>query len=748
MATTAAGQRVATIEGVDSDAVRWTEGKAYELAAEAANVALDSLCAAVAAAGGGQLLLLRALHHLSRRLTLAHLAAAAREADLNDPSKSLHEQVAAPVALGIERRLVDLAPTAGTTLAATAASPAKVIMRPGKTYVFYSSASGSTVVSEFLTNSGIRINLDNPLDGSNSLNPCGLGVLKLPTGTLPVFVKEKQVNVSGPIAFENFMRRVAIEVGTCAALAPLQCFIRVCAVQVHAESVWLAFERLQGQTIDELLDAAESQSAWANEQQIMGALLLSLQAYCTLSSAGYCQRDVKSSNLWLSKGSDGRIKVTIIDSDACSKVGHIMDARMHGYTSEGWQLKAVADKEVWRFGGAGNTCTVHAANLDLISKQCVCGEQAVIFSLTEIALRLMGKSDIVWKCDDETQWQDLLDSTVHCNLFDNEKQSDVGWLGAFGMRRVAKKPHRPQLPKVEPMRPQVAPQAPGNAQTDAASMALIDLDYISQPEETEFAVNLSRTGIHGASALLGLEVADGLEGEMLIAGVKPGLVQVWNSTHPERAVRQGDRIIKVNGYRNDAIQFMKDELARSPELNLLIARTEAGRKKAEASKPAPATQGSQSSPVRSPNATLSSSTASGGSSRYSQQFLHLMMSLRRRTFTQGGADACMDLTHSRTLCRDYVEQQLGVSEDVCILAFSQYAEAIARQGQGQSWLKGALPDLAGLPALTEKIAGSWGKAAAEREQTVAPLAAAAEFWGQQFQSMAERMTGAAGSPKR
>mmetsp|Transcript_25425 Transcript_25425/g.58549 ORF Transcript_25425/g.58549 Transcript_25425/m.58549 type:complete len:742 (+) Transcript_25425:71-2296(+) len=741
MATTVAGQRVATIEGVDANAVTWSEGKACELAIDAANAALDSLCAAVAAAGGGQLLLLRALHHLARRMTLAHLAAAAREADLNDPSKTLHEQVGAPVAVGVERRLVHLDPTAGAHLVATAASPARVKMCPGHTYVFYSSASGSTVVSEFITNSGIRINLDNPLDGSNSLNPCGLGILKLPTGTLPVFVKEKQVSMPGPIAFENFMRRVAIEVGTCAALAPLQCFIRVCAAQVHAESVWLAFERLQGQTIDELLDAAESQSAWATEQQVLGALLLALQAYSTLSAAGYCQRDVKSSNLWLSKGADGRIKVTIIDSDACSKVGHIMDARMHGYTSEGWQLKSVADNEVWRFGGAGNTCTVHAANLDLISKQCVSGEQAVIFSLTEIALRMMGKSDLVWKCDDETQWQDLLDATVHCNLFDNEKQADPsGWLGAMVMRRGGKRPPRPQLPKVEPMRPQAAP-APGNAQ---AFEALINLDDFSQPEEREFAVQLSRTTGQGQGALLGLEVVDGIVGEMLISGVKPGLVQVWNSTHPERAVRQGDRIIKVNGYRNDAVQAMKDELARSPELNLLIARTEAG-KTAAASPVKERSQ--QPSPMKSPNASLSSTAASGGTSRYSPQFLHLMMSLRRRTFTQGGVDACMDIAHSRILCRDFVEQHLGCSEELCIIAFSQYAEAVARQSQGQSWLKGALPDIAGLPALTEKIAGTWGKALPEREPTVAPLAAAAEFWGQQFQSMAERMTGT-GSPKR
>merc|ERR1719281_2355475 len=129
--------------------------------------------------------------------------------------------------------------------------------------------------------------------------------------------------------------------------------------------------------------------------------MLVLDAYCKFAEAGYQQRDGKSGNLWIYHRPGEMPSVRVIDSDACAKTGHMSDARYEGLSSEEYTARALREKKYDQLGGTSqNTCTTYTANLDLLSKQCVPGEQAVVFSVTELLLRMMGESDICYTLQD------------------------------------------------------------------------------------------------------------------------------------------------------------------------------------------------------------------------------------------------------------------------------------------------------------------------------------------------------------
>jgi Ran GTPase-activating protein (RanGAP) involved in mRNA processing and transport len=48
-----------------------------------------------------------------------------------------------------------------------------------------------------------------------------------------------------------------------------------------------------------------------------------------------------------------------------------------------------------------------------------------------------------------------------------------------------------------------------------------------------------------------------------------GLVQQWNVTHPDRAMKAGDRVVEVNGIRND-VQGILNECNRNKKLELVV----------------------------------------------------------------------------------------------------------------------------------------------------------------------------------
>eukprot|EP00971_Amphidinium_carterae_P177123 3512529-Amphidinium_carterae.1 len=74
---------------------------------------------------------------------------------------------------------------------------------------------------------------------------------------------------------------------------------------------------------------------------------------------------------------------------------------------------------------------------------------ALPFFALEVALRLMGRGDIVWKVADETPYEDVLYATVQCNLFEDEdtacKPPFAGWFG------TPEHEARSRLPEMRPL---------------------------------------------------------------------------------------------------------------------------------------------------------------------------------------------------------------------------------------------------------------------------------------------------------
>ena len=52
------------------------------------------------------------------------------------------------------------------------------------------------------------------------------------------------------------------------------------------------------------------------------------------------------------------------------------------------------------------------------------GEQAVVFSVTELLLRLMGEADICYTLQDDSYWEDVVGATVMCSLESLEEKED------------------------------------------------------------------------------------------------------------------------------------------------------------------------------------------------------------------------------------------------------------------------------------------------------------------------------------
>jgi hypothetical protein len=83
----------------------------------------------------------------------------------------------------------------------------------------------------------------------------------------------------------------------------------------------------------------------------------------------------------------------------------------------------------------------------------------------------------------------------------------------------------------------------------------------------EFSITLKKT----AGGKIGLKV-DQPEGLALeITRIKEGLVQEWNASNPELQVIKGDRIVEVNGMRNNSVRML-DVLGTEEFLDLAIAR--------------------------------------------------------------------------------------------------------------------------------------------------------------------------------
>lgn len=407
------------------------EQTARLLALQAEQAALGLLQAGVEANAGGQLLMMRALHYFARRAELLYAAAAVREADINDPMGLLLAAETRPhVPVGVHPLLM---PLPGHECLHLGQDPGglgredpeddapKVKFTPGHNYVFsMSDGRGDVRVQEVPLGRG---SLEFRTAGQQS----GLGTWTFDDVREEVFIKEKKPELDGG-GMPLLLRQTALEAATCASLASLDCLVKVRAVQVTEECVRMVFDKLPGRCFDEFLDILEAKQHRATESEIMGGVILTLAAHLQLNLAGFNQRDAKSENLWLS-ASNGILRVVVTDSEAVFKDGHIEDAHMVGLGNEVWQLRAVRDRKLWRFGGTNfsRAVSVFAANMDLQCKQSTPGEQAIVYSLSEIILRMMGEGEKVWTCCDDAKWEDALKNGVNCDLFsDDEEEEESG----------------------------------------------------------------------------------------------------------------------------------------------------------------------------------------------------------------------------------------------------------------------------------------------------------------------------------
>lgn len=189
----------------------------------------------------------------------------------------------------------------------------------------------------------------------------------------------------------------------------------------------MAFEK-----IDELdLGAVCTQARNVSESAIYGALYLQLDCYETLSTAGYLLRDSKADNMMVKRSEDG-IRFVVVDTDACCKIGCIDEEK----PAVDAMLECVSQRNIGSLCGKQSFCTAHSANYDIQSKHASIGEQAIVFSMTELALRLAGDDTVVWQLSYASSWEEVLSSTARCSTTGQPYSSEFHALMKSWRRRT------------------------------------------------------------------------------------------------------------------------------------------------------------------------------------------------------------------------------------------------------------------------------------------------------------------------
>mmetsp|Transcript_66468 Transcript_66468/g.188703 ORF Transcript_66468/g.188703 Transcript_66468/m.188703 type:complete len:147 (+) Transcript_66468:78-518(+) len=75
----------------------------------------------------------------------------------------------------------------------------------------------------------------------------------------------------------------------------------------------------------------------------------------------------------------------------------------------------------------------------------------------------------------------------------------------------------------------------------------------SSGRKDEYCIALDKT----QGQRLGIDVDHQDGSTLLIEYINGGLVEAWNRDHPDRAVRQGDRIVEVNNIHDDVVQMVE-----------------------------------------------------------------------------------------------------------------------------------------------------------------------------------------------
>lgn len=114
----------------------------------------------------------------------------------------------------------------------------------------------------------------------------------------------------------------------------------------------------------------------------------------------------------------------------------------------------------------------------------------------------------------------------------------------------------PPAPLGPPPEPLASPPPPAAAQA---------AKHDSRPEE--FRVTCRKTP--GKKLGIDVDLSDGLS--LFIDGVRDGIVMDWNNENPSLQVRTGDRIVEVNGHRNNN-QDMTSACVQDDVLEMVVTR--------------------------------------------------------------------------------------------------------------------------------------------------------------------------------
>lgn len=156
-------------------------------------------------AHGAQSLLVRTCHYVARRGTLALVGAAAREADMNDPSRAFFMDVQEPAPVGMGEAM-DIT-LAADKVCELGRAPADVKLRADHTYVFRQPSDGQRLgdarlgdahlagavdVLEYASKDA-KLVLDDDMNRGDTLNGYVCGALIVHGVAEDVFVKEKHI---------------------------------------------------------------------------------------------------------------------------------------------------------------------------------------------------------------------------------------------------------------------------------------------------------------------------------------------------------------------------------------------------------------------------------------------------------------------------------------------------------------------------------------------------------------------------
>lgn len=92
----------------------------------------------------------------------------------------------------------------------------------------------------------------------------------------------------------------------------------------------------------------------------------------------------------------------------------------------------------------------------------------------------------------------------------------------------------------------------------------------SSPTEgkgSEFKITIDKTN----GTRMGVDVDHQDGATLLVDAITGGLMGAWNAADPNKAVKQGDRIVEVNGIRGDVLQLV-DECKKNKVLEMVVRK--------------------------------------------------------------------------------------------------------------------------------------------------------------------------------